>query len=102
MSIGNLSNACYFLICGSVILRHNDDSIIIFRNIVPVKGLNKWFCFAQSTSSGKIIKVFHPSDEKEWIVNFKKSIASAFQANYKNTEVADETDSQSRHKSHYK
>ena len=93
---------CFSLMCSSIMLRHYDDSIIIFRNIVPVKEMNKWFCFAQSTSSGKIIKVFHPSDEKEWIVNFKKSIASAFQANYKNTEVADETDSQSRHKSHYK
>uniref|UniRef100_A0A1X7UPJ7 Vitellogenin domain-containing protein n=1 Tax=Amphimedon queenslandica TaxID=400682 RepID=A0A1X7UPJ7_AMPQE len=67
----------------------------------PVKGLDKWFCFAQSSKTGKILGVFYPKKEKEWIVNIKKSIASTFQANYKGTTVATETDSQSKHKSHY-
>lgn len=72
------------------------------RNVVPLKKLGKWFCFVQSTSSGAVLGVFHDKDEEEWIVNFKKSIASAFQANYKGTSVTNETDSQSRHISHYK
>ncbi|XP_019853201.1 PREDICTED: uncharacterized protein LOC105313049 [Amphimedon queenslandica] len=68
----------------------------------PIKKLDKWFCFAQSSKTGKISGVFYPKKEKEWIVNIKKSIASTFQANYKGTTVATETDSQSKHKSHYK
>ena len=67
-----------------------------------MKNLDKWFCFAQSSKTGKILGVFHPKEEKEWIVNFKKSIASTFQANYRGTPVTTETDSQSKHKSHYK
>lgn len=71
-------------------------------NVVPLKKLGKWFCFVQSTSSGAILGVFHAQKEENWIVNFKKNIASTFQANYKGTAVATETDSQSKHKSHYK
>ena len=68
----------------------------------PIGHMHKFFCFAQSTSSGKVLGVFYPKREKEWVVNIKRSIASAFQANYKETPVANETDSQSKHKSHYK
>ena len=64
--------------------------------------LDKWFCFAQSTSSGKVLGVFYGKGEEEWVVNFKKSITSAFQANYEGTTVTNETDSQSNHTSHYK
>ncbi|XP_019852446.1 PREDICTED: uncharacterized protein LOC109582237 [Amphimedon queenslandica] len=74
---------------------NNDD-------LVPVEKLDKWFCFAQSTSSGKVLGVFYGKGEEEWVVNFKRSIASAFQANYKGTAVTNETDSQSNHTSHYK
>ena len=76
--------------------------LFLYSNVVPIKNANKWFCFAQSMSSGKVLGVFHPKVEEGWIVNFKKSIASAFQANYKGTTVTNETDSQSRHTSHYK
>ena len=64
--------------------------------------MDKLFCFAQSMSSGKILGVFHDRRDSKWIVNFKKNIASAFQANYKGTAVTDETDSLSKHKSHYR
>uniref|UniRef100_A0A1X7TWI0 Vitellogenin domain-containing protein n=2 Tax=Amphimedon queenslandica TaxID=400682 RepID=A0A1X7TWI0_AMPQE len=64
--------------------------------------MDKLFCFAQSMSSGKILGVFHDRRDSRWVVNFKKSIASAFQANYEGTAVTNETDSQSNHKSHYR
>ena len=35
-------------------------------------------------------------------INFKKSIAAAFQANFKGTSEEEETDPQSKHVSHYK
>ena len=75
---------------------------IVYSDPVPVEKLDKWFCFAQSTSSGKVLGVFYGKGEEEWVVNFKKSIASAFQANYEGTAVTNETDSQSNHTSHYK
>ena len=64
--------------------------------------MDKLFCFAQSISSGEILGVFHDRREAKWVVNFKKNIASAFQANYKGTAVRNETDSQSKHRSHYR
>ena len=76
--------------------------IFLFSDIVPIKEMDKWFCFAQSLRSGKVLAVFHAKGEEDWVVNFKKSIASAFQVNYKGTAVVNETDSQSKHKSHYK
>ena len=76
--------------------------LILYSNIVPLKNTGKLFCFAQSILSGKILGVFHDKREEKWVVNFKKNIASAFQANYEGTAVTDETDSQSKHKSHYR
>ena len=63
--------------------------------------MSKWFCFAQSTS-GKILGVFHPKNENREIVNFKKVIAAAFQANFRETPEECEGDSQSFHRSHYR
>ena len=42
--------------------------------------MSKWFCFTQSTT-GKIVGVFYPKNEKEDVINLKKSIAPSFQAN---------------------
>ena len=39
--------------------------------------MTKWFYFAQSTI-GKIVGVFYPKDEKENIINLRKSIAASF------------------------
>ena len=62
--------------------------------------MSKWFCFTQSTT-GKIVGVFYPKDEKH-IINLKKSIAASFQANFKGTTKEEERDSQSFHRSHYR
>ena len=59
------------------------------------------FCFYQ-TESGKIPEVYHLESEMADIANIKKSIAAAFQANFKGTEEAVEEDPQSLHLSHYK
>ena len=54
------------------------------------------------TSDGKIVAVHHASDEKNDAVDFKKSIAAAFQANFKGTEQEEEDDPQSDHIAHYR
>ena len=53
------------------------------------------------TSDGKIVAVHHASDESSDAVDFKKSIAAAFQANFKGTEQEEEDDPQSEHIAHY-
>ncbi len=58
------------------------------------------FCFVRN-ANGKIPLVFHPIDEKTDIINFKKTIASTFQANFAKTQAQEESDSQSNHTSHY-
>ena len=63
--------------------------------------MSQWFCFVRN-SNGKVVGVFHPVDEDSAMVNFKKSIAAAFQANFAGTEDEDETDSESHHTSHYR
>ena len=64
------------------------------------KQLGKWFCFVQSYT-GKIPAVYHPDSEPAHVISLKKSIAAAFQANFKGTEEEEEIDPQSQHKSHY-
>ena len=63
--------------------------------------LNGPFCFVQ-TEDGKIVSVHHDPNERSQIVNFKKGIAAAFQANFKNTHVEVEEDTQSKHHSRYR
>ena len=65
------------------------------------KLLANWFCFVQ-TEDGKVVEVYHPKDELPDIANFKKSIAAAFQANFKGTEEETEVDPQSVHMAHYR
>ena len=59
------------------------------------------FCFVQ-TVDGKVTTVSHADSDKPQAVNFKKSIAAAFQANFKGTGEEEEVDPQSTHISHYK
>ena len=54
------------------------------------------------TRDGKIVAVHHASDEISDAVDFKKSIAAAFQANFKGTEQEEEDDPQSDHIAHYR
>eukprot|EP00731_Ephydatia_muelleri_P019786 Em0012g611a len=58
------------------------------------------FCFVQ-TEDGKIVSVHHNQDERAQVVNFKKGIAAAFQANFKNTHIEIEEDTQSKHFAKY-
>ena len=48
------------------------------------------------------MSVHYNPTEKLQIVNYKKGIAAAFQANFKKTAVEIEEDTQSRHYSHYR
>ena len=70
------------------------------KNIVKQQ-MSGWFCFVQ-TNDGKIVSVIHPQNEEVGIVNFKKGVASAFQANFKGTAEEIEIDTQSMHQSHYR
>lgn len=63
--------------------------------------LSEWFCFIQS-NEGKILSVQYSPTEAREVVNIKKGIAAAFQANFKKTEVEVEQDIQSKHYSHYR
>ena len=63
--------------------------------------LSGWFCFVQS-SEGQVVSVFHSRDEDVEAVNVKKSIAAAFQANFRGTDQEIEIDPQSKHVSHYR
>ena len=60
-----------------------------------------WFCFVQ-TSEGELVSGYHSREEQIEAVNFKKSIAAAFQANFMGTEEKIEIDPQSKHTSHYR
>ncbi len=72
---------------------------------IPVESadrlLSGWFCFIQ-TDGGKVVAVYHSTDDKPDIVNFKKSVAASFQSNFKQTEEEEEDDPQSKHMSHYR
>jgi hypothetical protein len=83
------------------------------ENLIPASILNEtlvnnlakqhmsgWFCFIQ-TSDGKVVAVAHPQNEEVQVVNFKKGIAAAFQANFRGTAEEIETDPQSMHHTHY-
>ena len=73
----------------------DDDTAVAFQDM-----LNGWFKFVQ-TEDGSIPAVFHPDAEDNNAVNFKKAIASAFQANFKGTPTTVEADTQSLHTSEY-
>ena len=59
-----------------------------------------WFKFVQM-EDGSIPAVFHSKSEDSAAVNFKKTIATAFQANFEGTASKMEADSQSMHKAKY-
>ena len=60
------------------------------------------FCFVQ-TEDGKVVAAQHAATgENDYAINLKKSIAAAFQANFKGTGEEEEIDPQSDHISHYR
>ena len=65
------------------------------------KLLSGWFCFVQ-TEEGKVVATYHSKEDHPSAVNIKKSIAAAFQANFKGTDTEEEVDLQSVHTSHYR
>ena len=68
---------------------------------IATDALSGHFCFLKETESGKIPEVHYLKNEKLEVVNIKRSIVSAFQANFKHTTIEYETDAQSHHQSHY-
>ena len=70
----------------------------------PLKSIDAmmagWFKFVQ-TEDGSITAVFHSKTEDSQAVNFKKTIASAFQANFEGTTSKVEADPQSLHTAKY-
>ena len=62
--------------------------------------LQGWFRFVQ-TEDGSIPVTLFSREEDHEIVNIKKAVVSAFQANFKGTAVKEEADPQSLHKAEY-
>ena len=48
------------------------------------------------------MSVHHNQNESAQVVNFKKGIAAAFQANFNNTHIEMEEDTQSKHHAKYR
>ena len=62
--------------------------------------MKAWFKFVQ-TQDGSVPAVLHSREENSEVLNVKKAIASAFQANFLGTGVKEEADPQSTHKAEY-
>jgi len=59
------------------------------------------FCYVQ-TSDGMIVSVHYGNTENDEVINIKRSIAGAFQANFEsNKGEVKEADASSVHTSHY-
>ena len=54
------------------------------------------------TADGKIPSISYTREENPEMINAKKAIVAAFQANFKGTKVREEADPQSLHKSEYR
>ena len=54
------------------------------------------------TDNGKIPVVFHPYNESQSIINFKKALVTGFQANFEGSNTVEEMDPESIHMSHYR
>ena len=61
----------------------------------------KDFCFVQ-TADGQIADVIYPHGENIQVANVKKSIASAFQANFRREDTREETDVSGAHRASYR
>ena len=59
-----------------------------------------WFEFVQ-TEDGSIPVTRYSREEDPEVINIKKAVVSAFQANFKGTKVKEEADPQSHHKAEY-
>ena len=59
------------------------------------------FCFVR-TGDGRIADVIHSAKENPQVVNIKKGIVSAFQANFGNDLSREETDVSGSHRATYR
>ena len=59
------------------------------------------FCFVQ-IEDGHVVEVYHEEGSHPEGLNLKKTIAAAFQANFRNQEEEEEQDPQSLHVAHYR
>ena len=59
------------------------------------------FCYVQ-TENGKIVSIHYSPTEDKDVVNVKRGITGAFQANFNNQKEVEESDPGSSHISHYK
>ena len=75
----------------------NDDEAVRDYNAKMMKG---WFQFVQ-TEDGSIPVTRFSREENREIVNIKKAVVSAFQANFEGSSVKEEADPQSLHKAEY-
>ena len=65
-----------------------------------VARMQGWFEFVQ-TEDGSIPVTRYSREEDPEVMNIKKAVVSAFQANFKGTKVKEEADPQSHHKAEY-
>ena len=65
------------------------------------RSLSSGFFFVQ-TEDGSIPTTFYSREEDKEVVNIKKAIVSAFQANFEGTKEKEEADPQSLHKAKYR
>ena len=93
-----------FLIHVHVFIKANDQACCKYFSdyYYLMSEMKNWFCFIKETETGKVTSVSYPDGEEEDVVNFKKSIASAFQVNLRESVEEEEIDSQSHHISHYR
>ena len=86
---------------GNIVERKESENM---NDDKPVRDYNEklagWFQFVQ-TEDGSIPVTRYSREEDREIVNIKKAIVSAFQANFKGTSVKEEADPQSLHTAEY-
>ena len=85
----------FYYLCIYDVIADNDETtetvVKTFDDLV-----SGWFKFLQ-TEDGSVPVIYHAREESSDILNLKKSITAAFQANFKGTSTKMEADPQSRH-----
>jgi len=97
-----LTIAIYFLVylLYSTIVSHKINDQDRMGTVLKEKLKGK-FCYVQ-IRNGKIVSVHYSPTESEEIINIKRGITGAFQANFDYQETVEESDPGSTHVSHYK
>ena len=85
---------------GNIIEKGNEEEPVDEEEMECTARMQGWFEFVQ-TEDGSIPVIRHSREEDPEVINIKKAIVSAFQANFKRTKVKEEADPQSHHKAEY-